>query len=159
MKKRLRFPAILCIMALCGCAPLPAPAANEALLYYPAGQRTGTRSEPLETETLILAGTPELWPEQALRRLVRPPSDELLTALFPDGVTLVSLSLDLGWADVLLSAEYAQVEGLDKTLCEAAVTLTLCQFDGVDAVTIRADVPNAEASPMRSASDYLLGGT
>lgn len=126
------------------------------LLYYPTHERSGLRSQTLDTERFIPEGSEIDWPLQTLTRLAQSPSDSRLNALFPSTVKVVSLQIDTGWADVQLSENYREVTGIDKTLCEAAITLTLCQFDEIDSVTIRVTGRGGEASPLRTASDFIM---
>lgn len=59
-----------------------------------------------------------------------------LSPLAPAGTRVLSWSLEDRVADVELSAAYARLVGVDLTLADYCVTLTLTQLEGVDGVRI-----------------------
>ena len=83
---------------------------------------TGTESVPTLLEAL-LAG---------------PPQDSELVSLIPPGTGLVSWSVAGRTAYVELSGEYEQLSGIDRTIADYCVTMTLCQLSGVDRVALSA---------------------
>ena len=83
---------------------------------------TGTESVPALLEAL-LAG---------------PPQDSELVSLIPPGTGLVSWSVAGRTAYVEFSDGYAQLSGIDRTIADYCVTLTLNQLSGVDRVALSA---------------------
>ena len=78
---------------------------------------------------------------------------------FPSGTQLQELSISGKRAYVDFSANYGRLSGIDLSLADYCVTLTLTQLDGVNAVTITA---NGREIPYRrtqllTAADPLLG--
>lgn len=67
-----------------------------------------------------------------------PPQDSGLTSLVPAGTQVEGWSVTDRTAHVKLSAGYAQLSGVDRTLADYCVTLTLCQLPGVDGVRLSA---------------------
>ncbi len=67
--------------------------------------------------------------------LLGPASSELQSP-FPRGVTLRSAELDGTCVRLLLSEEYGVLSGVNQTIANACLTLTLTQIDGVESVQI-----------------------
>lgn len=79
-----------------------------------------------------------------------------LTALAPEGTELLSWSVEGRVAQVQLSRQYAQLRGVDRTLADYCVTLTLTQLDGVDGVRILSG--NSGYGRVLRAGDVVLSG-
>ena len=72
--------------------------------------------------------------------LAGPPLEETgLVAAIPSGTRVLSWSLDNRVIDLELSAAYAKLVGIDLTLADYCITLTLTQLPGVDGVRITAN--------------------
>ncbi|MBD5119203.1 MAG: GerMN domain-containing protein [Clostridiales bacterium] len=72
--------------------------------------------------------------------LAGPPSESSgLVAAIPAGTRVLSWSLDNRVVDVELSAAYAELVGIDLTLADYCITLTLTQLPGVDGVRVTAN--------------------
>ncbi len=68
--------------------------------------------------------------------LAGPQEDSELTAIVPDGVTLVSWSLEDGLLELELSDGYASLSGVNLTVADYCITMTLCQLEEVDSLSI-----------------------
>ena len=68
-----------------------------------------------------------------------PPESSGLVAAIPAGTRVLSWSLGNRVVDVELSAAYAELVGIDLTLADYCITLTLTQLPGVDGVRITAN--------------------
>lgn len=69
--------------------------------------------------------------------LAGPPSDETeLVPAAPGGTRVLSWSVDNRVVHVELSAAYAELVGIDLTLADYCITLTLTQLPGVDGVRV-----------------------
>ena len=100
-------------------------------------QETGSPSA-LVPEARTLA--PEEDPVQGLLdRLLEGPSGEDLTAVIPSSVTLRGWELNGGLLTVDFSSRYASLSGIDLTLADYSVVLTLTQLEEVEAVMITAE--------------------
>ena len=88
-----------------------------ALGYAPY---TGTESVPALL-TALLAG---------------PPQDSELVSPIPAETRVAGWAVEGRTARVELSEEYAQLSGVDLTIADYCITLTLCQLPGVDAVAL-----------------------
>lgn len=70
--------------------------------------------------------------------LAGPPQDSGLVSLLPPETGIVRAEVEGRMARVELSAAYAQLSGVDRTLADYCITLTLCQLPGVDGVELSA---------------------
>ena len=93
--------------------------------------------ELLRAETLIVSTEdgPELI-DALIAALNSPPGDAVLSNPLPEGAEILSYSLEGGLLTVEAGEAYAELEGLEKTLCDGCLALTLCSVEGVDAVAV-----------------------
>ncbi len=105
-----------------------------------------------------LAGVPLNWEgeepptaRQLMTALLAGPADEETVSPFPSGTTLRSLREEDGVLYVDLSENYGGLTDVNLTIADYAITLTLCQLDGVDGVCI-----TAEGQPQDYRSHQIL---
>ena len=134
MKRGLLLLATLCLL-LCGCeAPATeAPEGSYCLYYVAVGENE--RSGALDTES-YLPSEEGIRAESLLRRLLQGPSLPDLRSPIPAGTRVKSLRLEDGVVYLDLSEPYAGLFGMEQTLADACITLTLCQLEGVEGVSI-----------------------
>ena len=70
--------------------------------------------------------------------LAGPPQDSELVSLIPEGTGVVRCTVEARTAYVELTGGYAQLSGVDRTIADYCVTLTLSQLSGVDRVELSA---------------------
>lgn len=126
--------AALALALAWGCAPA-APAEDEGLrLWFPTQGRQLTAaldSCPYEGAATVPAMLEAL--------LAGPPAEEVgLAAPIPGGTKVLSWSVEHRVAQVELSAAYAELVGVELTLADYCITLTLAQLPGVDGVRVTA---------------------
>lgn len=126
--------AALWLALACGCAPA-APTEDEGLrLWFLTQGRQLTAaldSCPYEGAATVPAMLDAL--------LAGPPEEETeLAAPIPAGTRVLSWSVEQRVAHVELSAAYAGLVGVDLTLADYCITLTLAQLPGVDGVRVTA---------------------
>ena len=68
--------------------------------------------------------------------LLSPPETQGLTSPFPEGVRLLSWEVEEGRLHLDLSEQYGGLSGVDLTVADACLTLTLCQVEGVESVYV-----------------------
>ncbi len=155
------------LLLLSGCAAREdAPAAEAYSVYYAVSRLDandgGDAIRPsafyapdgAPTDTASLA-------ELMTRELLAQPADALLRSPFPGGTELQKLSVAGGRATVDLSEEYARLSGIDLSIADACLTLTLTQLDGIYAVRITAngrELPYQETQLLTAADTLLSGG-
>ena len=125
---------------------------NSYTIYYPAAElRDVPGEDAIVARTVQLPDADTLTQEELAQRLL-----ERLLADAPDA--LLSLSVLGNWARVDFSRQYARLAGIDLTLADYCVTLTLTQLDGVNAVSITSggrELPYRETQTL-TAADPLL---
>ena len=99
-------------------------------------------------------GTPSV-PDLMTALLAGPPQDGELVSLIPPGTELLSWSVMGRTAYVELSDGYAQLSGIDRTIADYCVTLTLSQLSGVDRVELSA---GGEIGRMLRTGDVIFSG-
>lgn len=137
MTRRLtRFLAAAVVLALAfGCAPGQEEAGDGLRLWFPTRPAQGKLSAALGA--CPYGGEDRSIPGLLSALLAGPPAEETeLDCVIPSGTRLLSWSLDDRVANVELSAAYAGLVGIDLTLADYCVTLTLTQLPGVDGVRI-----------------------
>ena len=65
-----------------------------------------------------------------------PPGGDGLVNPLPEGAEILSYSLEGGLLTVEAGEAYAELEGIEKTLCDCCIALTLCSVEGVEAVAV-----------------------
>lgn len=112
---------------------------NSYTIYYPAAElRDVPGEDAIVARTVQLPDADTLTQEELaqrlLERLLADAPDAGVRAPMPGGTTLLSLSVLGNWARVDFSRQYARLAGIDLTLADYCVTLTLTQLDGVNAL-------------------------
>ncbi|MGI5970326.1 MAG: GerMN domain-containing protein [Oscillospiraceae bacterium] len=85
-----------------------------------------------------------------------PGSDSGLISPFPEGLSLLFWELDGGNALLTLSREYSQLEGIDRTIADACITMTLLQFENIIGAAIRIGSDGEFSGVMNGSSFELL---
>ena len=107
--------------------------------------------------------TPENGAEPArtlFNALLAGPKEEDLSSPFPAGVSLRRATLEDEVLRLDLSEQYSALSGIDLTLANYCLALTLCQLQGVDAVHVTVEgteLPYFAAQELR-AGDVVLTG-
>lgn len=89
-----------------------------------------------------------------------PPAESGLTPIIPDGVELLDWSTEGRVVWVELSAPYAGLSGVDLTLADYSIVLTLTQLEGVDGVriTVSGGGQAFQDRPASYPSDVIFSG-
>ena len=144
----------LCLLSLlCSCGK-----DGGFLLYLPVEQlETAAGEGAIETREVIIEGAERMDKTALCESLL----EELIDAGVAPETEIVSLKVEGRRVDVDFSGQYANLTGVDLTLADYCVTLTLTQLENVNAVSITVD---GRALPQRrsrilTAADPLLGRT
>lgn len=154
--------ALLCalLLLLTACSPAEGPDADGAAyaVYFTASSLGGAA---LISEERRFPANSSLT-EGLLDALLSGPAGEGLVSPIPAGTRLLSWQLDgEGVLSLDLSEQYGSLAGVDLTLADYAIALTLCQLPAVEAVSITVE---GEAVAFRShqllrAADVILSGS
>lgn len=162
MKKCLAAVLALGLLLLSACAILSGensePPEGAYALYFPlADLRTGDAAVDFEYRVMPEGQEPV---NALVEALLSGPEDEDLTTPFPGGVRLRSWSLEEGrlWLD--MSERYSGLSGIDLTIANYCLTLTLGQLEGVEELRITVmgeELPFWHSDGLRP-EDALLSG-
>ena len=114
-----------------------------------AQEKRLTLDGAMETEDCVRA---------LMEALLAGPDEPLLSSPIPEGTVLKSLKVSGRRAQIDLSAQYARLTGIDLSLADYCITLTLTQLPNVNAVSITADgreLPYRETQVLLSADTLL----
>ena len=159
MRKRM-LSLVLALLTLAGCGmgkDQGGDAGNQYEIYFVAeddesGAAVGAEFWRPEGEKLVI--------QELLDRLLAGPETMELTSPFPKGLEVRSWELNDGKLDLDFSEAYEGLSGIDLTLANYCLTLTLCQVEGVDSihVTIEGEQnPLATGENLRPEDVILLG--
>ncbi len=164
MRRMVVFAAALAVLTAACAAPVQTPPGEYYELYCAAplasnngGDAIGSRRIRVEgggaMDTAALA-------EHLATELLGVDGIDGLRSPFPGGTSLQKLTVAGGRATVDLSEQYARLSGVDLSVADACLTLTLTQLDGIYAVRITAngrELPYRKTQLM-TAADALLSG-
>lgn len=134
---------LLLAALLAGCGPTQKePQRGESYaLYYQVrdlddvrggdviGKENTTVAETATTNSRRLART-------LMNRLLEGPKAKRLKRTIPAGTVLLDLEISKGRAAVNLSSAYGSLSGIDLSLADYCITMTLCQVPGVEMVSV-----------------------
>lgn len=133
---RLTLAALAFCLAL-GCAPV-GEEEQGLVLWFPVDPELDRASSALESCPYL--GEEQTVPALLSALLAGPPQEETeLTSIIPQGTAaprVLSYSLEEGVANVELSAAYAELVGIDLTLADYCIALTLTQLPEVEGVRV-----------------------
>lgn len=139
MKKnaaRLLLAALLLALAS-GCAGAGPEEEQGLKLWFPTDPNQEQLSAALDS--CLYQGESQSIPSLLSALLAGPPPEETqLIPAIPAGTRVLSWSLNSRVVHVELSAAYAKLVGIDLTLADYCITLTLAQLPGVDGVRVTA---------------------
>lgn len=154
---------ILCavLLAAAGCAARPSAAGGEEgsyLIYYSAlNDPDGESAVAGEYHSLpegqeAIPGLVEL--------LMQQPQSDTLTTPLPGGLRLLDWQLEEGVLQLDLSEHYYSLSGVDLTLADTCLTLTLCQLEEVESVylTVEGHELPYRTIQQLTAGDILVAG-
>lgn len=102
------------------------------LLYFPVAEGEFS-SAAIDSEVIELAEEAELI-SSLLGLLIAGPTEENLVDIFPTGVRVRDWTLEDGVLYVDFTSRYGLLSGIDLTLADYSVTMTLTQLEEVSAV-------------------------
>ena len=137
MIRLLRYPMTLLLALLAACVPAPEPGAEGLRLWFAAPGDRQSREVTAALGSVPYTGA-ESVPDLLTALLAGPPPDSELISLIPPGTELLSWSVSGRTAYVKLSDGYVQLSGIDRTIADYCVTLTLSQLSEVDRVELSA---------------------
>lgn len=166
MRRRLSLTAALVFLLslLCACAAQHAQEMDENgyELYFLSDPNSAGGGDAIRTQEKRLTLDGAMETEDCVRALMEAllagPDEPSLSSPIPEGTALRSLKVSGRRAQIDLSAQYARLTGIDLSLADYCITLTLTQLPNVNAVSITADgreLPYRETQVLLSADTLL----
>ena len=140
MKKRgicLAAALLLMMMLPSACAPQRPDGEDCLRLWFAVPGNRQSREVTAALDSTPYTGRPSV-PALLLALLAGPPLDSGLVSLIPEGTGMARWSVEGRTAYVELSEDYARLSGIDRTIADYCITLTLSQLSGVDRVELSA---------------------
>lgn len=142
MKKALILSAAVLFSMLTGCGKTVPPAVEadtvQIEVYRLIAPEYRSSGQIMSNETVNVKKGEDLL-HAALNSLDEQPKSQQLVSALPDGVRILSYSLEDGELHLELSEEYLDLSGMEKTLADYGLALTLCKFDEVETVSVYVD--------------------
>lgn len=141
---RKRVAALVLLLAflagLAGCAAGAEENTDALSVYFPTASDGKDTSQAFGTESVTpdAGGTASDTIDLLLDTLLRGPDSTDLFSPFPENVRVLGWTLDKGLLHVDMSNAYGNLAGINLTLADYSVTMTLCQVAGVEKVYITA---------------------
>lgn len=129
-------------------------------LWFPSNPNAGghtARAVTSEVASEAETNGPEAV-ESLSKALFDGPRSENLLNPFPKGTELMHWRLRDGQLDLVLSEEYGSLTGVDLTLADYCLTLTMCQLDGVEQVRVTVDGASGQERHLLSPEDVIFTG-
>ncbi len=146
MKKLMLLTAAALLALTAACAAVPGEDGGGLRLYFASQEDSGPALVPVE-----YSGPENPGVRQLMSALLAGPEETELSASVPGAVALRSYRLEEGVLYLDLSENYGGLTGMELTLADYAITLTMCQLDGVEAVCI-----TASGQPLNYRSHQIL---
>lgn len=157
MKKTILCLLILSFLSLAACTNSEtADGGNTISVYRVYREEYRTGGELVYPEKIPYADNADIILSAAYA-LKSVPEDASLMAALPSSVDIVSADLSGRTVDICLGGAYADLAGMEKTIADSCIALTMCSIPGVDHVSIR--TKNGPAGNLISSSDVLLTNT
>lgn len=162
MKRVLAFlSALALLLVLCACTPEKesAPADSGYMLWFAVEQGSDrTDSAAIYREKREWQDTPSAY--RLMEELLRGPKSEDLYSPFPSGVSIRFLITDEETVWVDLSEDYAELSGINLTLADYCIALTLCQLPEIENVkiTVAGETIHSRNRQTLREGDVLLSG-
>ncbi len=151
--------SLLLLLAACSGGTRSAGGENGFAIYY-ATRQPETNGKAIDSEYHTLPEGVEPVEAMVALLLAAPRSAELASPI-PSGVSLIDWSVTKGVLNLEFSEGYGGLSGIDLTIADYCITLTLCQLDEVQSVVISVEgnlIPSRYYQALRS-SDVLLSAT
>ena len=145
---------ILVLLLPAACAPTQEAAEDGLRLWFAMPGDRQSREVTAALGSASYTGAEDV-PGLLKALLAGPSQDSGLVSLIPPGTGVVNWTIEGRTACVELSEDYARLSGIDRTIADFCVTLTLSQLSGVDRVELSA---GDEGGRVLRAGDVIFSG-
>lgn len=165
MKRAAALIFVFALLLTACAAPAEEASPDDYTLYYATLLDGSDGGDAIQPTTVRVANSTALTTtalaEALVRELLTTPEEADLRSPFPSGTQLQKLTVAGGRAAVDLSEQYARLSGVDLSLADYCVTLTLTQLTGIYAVRITAngrELPYRKTQLLTAADPLLSSG-
>ena len=124
---------------LSGFFPHNEPAADDTVsVYRICVDPSSSGGDLIQAEPFVLQGPEDSEIDDVLALFASPCRQDSLACALPEGVTILSWTRDHRAVTLHFSPELLLATDMERTLAAFCATLTLCELDGVEAVTVSA---------------------
>lgn len=147
MKKRHCLYLIVALtLSLCSCAIKNAPQEDTVTFYY---QRSGIgQSDQVISKDFRALSLENNDYTSILNTYLQGPVSDPLHRIFPTGITLISLDIQKKNAAIVLGGTFDTLEGMERTVFCACLTLTICDLTGAQQVSIYREQDAPDGAPV-----------
>ena len=148
MKKRYCvYLIVTLLLSLCSCTVQNEPDGAVAFYYQRSSihpsQSDGVISRDLQVLTVDTGDYVAV-----LNTYLQGPMSDPLHRIFPIGITLISLDIQKKHASVVLGGTFSSLEGMERTIFCACLTLTVCDLTGAEQLSIYREQDAADSEPV-----------
>ena len=146
--------AAVTMLSLAACASVSANKNNDTYkLYYKINLSYAAGGDAIGSENVELSETDtEALAEDILDKLLSGPDDTALITPFPAGTKLNSVKVSARHAQVDMSEQYGRLSGIDLTIADYCITLSLTQLSNIGSVAVTV---NGEPIPYRDTQRFM----
>jgi germination protein M len=108
-------------------------------IYRVAADRTALDADLISAQEYPVTEDALQEPETLLELFSAPTQSETLVCALPDGVSVESWTLENGLLTMTLSPAFLDAADMEQTITAFCAALTMCQIDGVEAITLISD--------------------
>ena len=137
MKKRLLPILIALCLLISGCVAksVSSPSPESISVYRVLGAEYQSEGMLIKAETVALDASEDPV-TQAAAAILEMPQGEKLQCPLPKGIRILDAVIKDNCVTVYLNSEYLDVSGIDRTIMDCCITMTMCSIEGIDFVTI-----------------------
>ncbi len=149
MKKRYCvYLIVILLLSLCSCAAKQQPPEGAIAFYYQRSSIDPAESDGVISKDYQVLAAPSSDYISVLNTYLQGPVSDPLHRVFPIGITLIELDIQNKQADVVLGGTFDALEGMERTIFCACMTLTVCDLTGAQQVSIYREQDAAEGEPV-----------
>jgi len=132
------FLSLIFLLQLVGCGHADMVEVDIAYVNNPES-KLGSEAIVFETRELFGRYKSELY-EAAVNALFQPPENNALLCIFPDDIAVNEVrQIDEETIRVQLNSAYRKLSGINKTMADYCIALTLCNLEGISFVEISSE--------------------
>lgn len=156
---------LICIMALLFILTSCSTGRNTMTVKAAYMTDQGEESIQLITRTIKRTEGEELY-RAIIEELIKSPEDERYTSVFPASTTVEDVKYYEAYGNysgvivAVLGGGYKYLEGIDKTIADYCIVMSMCELDGVSGVVVYSEeIPSVLASNVLDPEDIIMNAS